>query len=85
MQKNLTLSLHEYWVRGIAPHYSQSFSLGETAHGVGVDYCYVSEFSHELHYTSPISSEKMPTSNSPYDRNTQSSTQAQAWYINKPY
>lgn len=79
--KNLTLSPREYWVRGVEPHYSQSFTLGETAHEVGVGYRYVSESSHELRYTSLASSGKLPTSNSPYDRDTQSGTQAHAWYI----
>lgn len=79
--KNLTLSPREYWVRGVEPHYSRSFTLGETAHEVGVGYRYVSESSHELCYTSPASSGKLPTSNSPYDRDTQSGTQAHAWYI----
>lgn len=79
--KNLSLSPRKYWVRGVEPRYSQSFTLGETAHEVGTSYRYVSESSHELRYTSPASSGILPTSNSPYDRDTQSGTQAHACYI----
>ncbi|HBT14221.1 MAG TPA: TonB-dependent siderophore receptor, partial [Erwinia persicina] len=79
--KNLTLSPREYWVRGVEPRYSQSFTLGETAHEVGVGYRYVSESTHEVRYTSPASSGRLPTGNSPYDRDTQSGTEAHAWYI----
>ncbi|CCG88693.1 TonB-dependent Fe(3+) dicitrate receptor FecA [Erwinia piriflorinigrans] len=79
--KNLTLSPREYWVRGVEPRYSQSFTWGETAHEVGVGYRYVSESTHELRYTSKASSGKLPTGNSPYDRDTQSGTEAHAWYI----
>lgn len=79
--KNLTLSPREYWVRGIEPRYSQSFNLGESAHEVGIGYRYVSESSHELRYTSLASSGILPSTNSPYDRDTQSGTQANAWYI----
>ncbi|MGB9094923.1 TonB-dependent Fe(3+) dicitrate receptor FecA [Erwinia sp.] len=79
--KNLTLSPREYWVRGIEPRYSQSFNWGSSAHEVGVGYRYVSESTHELRYTSPSSSGVLPTTDSPYDRDTQSGTQAHAWYI----
>lgn len=79
--KNLTLSPREYWVRGVEPRYSQSFTWGETAHEVGVGYRYVSESTHELRYTSKASSGRLPTGNSPYDRDTQSGTEAHAWYI----
>lgn len=79
--KNLTLSPREYWVRGIEPRYSQSFNWGSSAHEVGVGYRYVSESTHELRYTSLASSGVLPTSSSPYDRDTQSGTQAHAWYI----
>ncbi|MCR9003409.1 TonB-dependent Fe(3+) dicitrate receptor FecA [Rahnella perminowiae] len=79
--KNLTLSPRQYWVRGIEPRYSQSFNLGQTAHEVGVGYRYVSESTHELRYYSPAKSGVLPTGNSPYDRDTQSGTQANAFYI----
>ena len=79
--KNLTLSPREYWVRGIEPRYSQSFNWGASAHEVGVGYRYVSESTHELRYTSLASSGQLPSSSSPYDRDTQSGTQAHAWYV----
>ena len=79
--KNITLSPREYWVRGVEPRYSQSFNLGSSAHEVGVGYRYVSESTHELRYTSLATSGKLPTSSSPYDRDTQSGTEAHAWYI----
>lgn len=79
--KNITLSPREYWVRGIEPRYSQSFTLGSSAHEVGIGYRFVSESTHELRYTSLASSGKLPTTGSPFDRDTQSGTQAHAWYI----
>lgn len=79
--KNITLSPREYWVRGIEPRYSQSFTLGSSAHEVGIGYRFVSESTHELRYTSLASSGKLPTTSSPFDRDTQSGTQAHAWYI----
>lgn len=79
--KNITLSPREYWVRGVEPRYSQSFTIANTAHEVGVGYRYVSESTHELRYTSPASSGKLPTGSSPYDRDTQSGTEAHAWYL----
>ena len=79
--KNITLSPREYWVRGIEPRYSQSFNWGSSAHEVGVGYRYVSESTHELRYTSLARSGVLPTTSSPYDRDTQSGTQANAWYI----
>ncbi|WP_437615158.1 TonB-dependent Fe(3+) dicitrate receptor FecA [Erwinia sp. V71] len=79
--KNLTLSPREYWVRGIEPRYSQSFNWGDSAHEVGVGYRYVSESTHELRYISLASSGVLPSGNSEVDRDTQSGTQAHAWYI----
>ena len=79
--KNITLSPREYWVRGVEPRYSQSFNLGDSAHEVGIGYRYVSESTHELRYTSLATSRLLPTGSSPYDRDTQSGTEAHAWYI----
>ncbi|MGS3447892.1 TonB-dependent Fe(3+) dicitrate receptor FecA [Klebsiella electrica] len=79
--KRTTLSPREYWVRGIEPRYSQSFMLGTSAHEVGVGYRYVNESTHEMRYTIPTVSGKLPDANSPYDRDTRSGTEAHAWYI----
>ncbi|BBV76969.1 transporter [Raoultella planticola] len=79
--KRTTLSPREYWVRGIEPRYSQSFMLGASAHEVGVGYRYVNESTHEMRYTTPTVSGKLPDTNSPYDRDTRSGTEAHAWYI----
>ncbi|MBH2867115.1 TonB-dependent siderophore receptor [Serratia marcescens] len=79
--KNLTLSPREYWVRGVEPRYSQSFRWGDSAHEVGVGYRYVSESTHELRYTSKANTGRLPSTASPYDRDTQSGTEAHAFYI----
>lgn len=79
--KKLTLSPREYWVRGVEPRYSQSFMLGSSAHEVGVGYRYVSESTHELRYYTATKSGVLPSTNSPYDRDTQSGTQAHAVYL----
>lgn len=77
----ITLSPRNYWVRGIEPRYSQSFMLGSSAHEVGVGYRYVSESTHELRYYTPTASGQLPSTASPYDRDTRSGTEAHAWYL----
>ncbi|MGE0970920.1 TonB-dependent Fe(3+) dicitrate receptor FecA [Klebsiella sp. WOUb02] len=79
--KRITLSPREYWVRGIEPRYSQSFTLGSTAHEVGVGYRYVNESTHEMRYYTTTASGELPGTASPYDRDTRSGTEAHAWYI----
>ncbi|WP_437887330.1 TonB-dependent Fe(3+) dicitrate receptor FecA [Phytobacter sp. V91] len=77
----VTLSPRDYWVRGIEPRYSQSFNLGPTAHEVGVGYRYVNESTHEMRYYTSATSGQMPSTQSPYDRDTRSGTEAHAWYL----
>lgn len=79
--KRITLSPRYYWVRGIEPRYSQSFMLGSSAHEVGTGYRYVNESTHEMRYYTPTVSGQLPSTSSPYDRNTRSGTQAHAWYL----
>lgn len=79
--KRITLSPREYWVRGIEPRYSQSFMIGPSAHEVGVGYRYVNESTHEMRYYTATTSGELPSSASPYDRDTRSGTEAHAWYI----
>lgn len=79
--KIITLSPRSYWVRGIEPRYSQSFMLGSSAHEVGVGYRYVSESTHELRYYTPTVSGQLPSSSSPYDRDSRSGTDAHAFYL----
>lgn len=79
--KRITLSPREYWVRGIEPRYSQSFILGSSAHEVGVGYRYVNESTHEMRYYTTTASGVLPTTASPYDRDTRSGTEAHAGYI----
>ncbi|AWK43981.1 TonB-dependent Fe(3+) dicitrate receptor FecA [Photorhabdus laumondii] len=79
--KRITLSPREYWVRSIEPRYSQLFNLGPSAHEVGIGYRYVNESSHEMRYYTATSSGELPSTSSPYDRNTRSGTEAHAWYI----
>ena len=68
-------------MRGVEPRYSQSFRWGDSAHEVGVGYRYVSESTHELRYTSKAGTGRLPSTASPYDRDTQSGTEAHAFYI----
>ncbi|MFJ5361529.1 TonB-dependent Fe(3+) dicitrate receptor FecA [Pectobacterium sp. CHL-2024] len=77
----ITLSPREYWVRGIEPRYSQSFTLGSSAHEVGVGYRYVSESTHEVRYFTSTASKTLPSASSPIDRETRAGTEAHAWYI----
>lgn len=79
--KRITLSPREYWVRGIEPRYSQSFMIGPSAHEVGVGYRYVNESTHEMRYYTATTSGELPSTASPYDRDTRSGTEAHAWYI----
>lgn len=79
--KRITLSPRDYWVRGIEPRYSQSFMLGASAHEVGAGYRYVSESTHEMRYYAPTAGKQLPSTSSPYDRNTRSGTGAHAWYL----
>lgn len=79
--KRITLSPRYYWVRGIEPRYSQSFMMGSSAHEVGTGYRYVNESTHEMRYYTPAVSGQLPSTSSPYDRNTRSGTQAHAWYL----
>jgi Fe(3+) dicitrate transport protein len=68
-------------VRGIEPRYSQSFMIGPSAHEVGVGYRYVNESTHEMRYYTATTSGELPSTASPYDRDTRSGTEAHAWYI----
>lgn len=77
----LTLSPREYWVRGIEPRYSQSFNWGPSAHEVGVGYRYVNEAGHEMRYYTATVDGVLPSTASPYDRDTRSGTEAHAWYL----
>ncbi|HEJ8578133.1 TPA: TonB-dependent receptor family protein [Klebsiella oxytoca] len=79
--KRITLSPREYWVRGIEPRYSQSFMICPSAHEVGVGYRYVNESTHEMRYYTATTSGELPSTASPYDRDTRSGTEAHAWYI----
>ncbi len=79
--KRITLSPREYRVRGIEPRYSQSFMIGPSAHEVGVGYRYVNESTHEMRYYTATTSGELPSTASPYDRDTRSGTEAHAWYI----
>ncbi|MFW8292172.1 TonB-dependent Fe(3+) dicitrate receptor FecA [Klebsiella pneumoniae] len=79
--KHITLSPRNYWVRGIEPRYSQSFMVGPSAHEVGVGYRYVNESTHEMRYYTATSSGQLPSSSSPYNRDTRSGTEAHAWYL----
>lgn len=55
--------------------------VGPSAHEVGVGYRYVSESTHEMRYYTATSSGQLPSSASPYDRDTRSGTEAHAWYL----
>ncbi|MBD2809443.1 TonB-dependent receptor family protein [Xenorhabdus sp. Vera] len=79
--KRITLSPRYYWVRGIEPRYSQSFMMGPSAHEVGIGYRYVNESTHEMRYYTATASGQLPSTSSPYDRDTRSVTEAHAWYI----
>ncbi|SFU79380.1 TonB-dependent Fe(3+) dicitrate receptor FecA [Xenorhabdus koppenhoeferi] len=79
--KRITLSPRYYWVRGIEPRYSQSFMMGSSAHEVGIGYRYVNESTHEMRYYTATTSGQLPSTSSPYDRDTRSVTEAHAWYI----
>lgn len=79
--KRITLSPRYYWVRGIEPRYSQSFMMGPSAHEVGIGYRYINESTHEMRYYTTTASGQLPSTSSPYDRDTRSVTEAHAWYI----
>ncbi|MEQ1968851.1 TonB-dependent Fe(3+) dicitrate receptor FecA [Xenorhabdus nematophila] len=79
--KRITLSPRYYWVRGIEPRYSQSFMMGPSVHEVGIGYRYVNESTHEMRYYTATASGQLPSTSSPYDRDTRSVTEAHAWYI----
>jgi outer membrane receptor for Fe3+-dicitrate len=55
--------------------------IGPSAHEVGVGYRYVNESTHEMRYYTATTSGELPSTASPYDRDTRSGTEAHAWYI----
>lgn len=77
----VSLSPREYWVRGLETRFSQGFALGESWHEVGVGYRYINEAGHELRYRENTVSNVLPTTSSPYDRDTRGATEANAIYI----
>lgn len=79
--RNLTLSPREYWVRGAEVHYSQVFKTGALRQELGLGYRYISEASHEMRYFSPASTGVLPSTTSPFNRDTRGATTANAFYI----
>jgi len=77
----ISLSPREYWVRGIETRLAQGFALGSSWHEVGVGYRYVNEAGHEMRYTTPVAANQLPSTASPFDRDTRGSTEANAFYV----
>lgn len=79
--KNLTLSPRAYWVKGIETHYSQVFNFDQVRHEIGIGYRFINEQSHELRYYALAANGVLPTTSSPYDRDTRGGTNANALYL----
>jgi len=79
--RNVTLSPRTYTVRGIETRYSQAFRTGPVRHEIGVGHRYIDESSHELRYWRLKTDAVLPTTASPFDRDTSGQTRANAFFI----
>ncbi|MET0266657.1 MAG: TonB-dependent Fe(3+) dicitrate receptor FecA [Duganella sp.] len=79
--RNVTLSPRTYTVRGVETRYSQAFAWGGTRHEIGVGHRYIEESSHELRYWRLKTDGVLPTTASPFDRDTAGATRANAFFI----
>ncbi|MPQ56215.1 TonB-dependent Fe(3+) dicitrate receptor FecA [Duganella sp. FT27W] len=79
--RNVTLSPRTYTVRGVETRYAQAFRAGQLRHEIGVGHRYIDESSHELRYWRLKTDNVLPTTGSPFDRDTSGSTRAHAFFI----